>query len=203
MSDTATKTTEATGRGHEGVARNRILDAASDLIYANGIRGTSADRVIEAAGISKVTFYRHFPTKTDLVVAYLERQADQERAAFDDARSGADPRSALRRIAGFIGAASCTPGFRGCAFINAAAETPDAADPVRIVVDAHRRWTRDVFAGIAADAGVPEPEKTARQLMMLRDGAMVGGYLGEPDEISETLRAAYLATLDAAAPSAS
>jgi hypothetical protein len=92
------------------------------------------------------------------------------------------------------------PGFRGCAFINAAAETPDTDDPVRIVVDAHRRWTRDLFAGIAADAGVADPEKTARQLMMLRDGAMVGGYLGEPDEIAETLQGAYLAALATGLP---
>ncbi|MCS5734502.1 TetR/AcrR family transcriptional regulator [Herbiconiux daphne] len=197
MSETqaAARPVEPTGRGHEGVARNRILDAASELIYSNGIRGTSADRIIEAAGITKVTFYRHFRTKTDLVVAYLERQAAMERAAFESARADVEAAQALENIAGFIGIASCMPGFRGCAFINAAAETPDADDPVRLVVDTHRRWTRDLFAGIAEEAGVADPEKTARQLMMLRDGAMVGGYLGEPDEISETLQGAFLAAL--------
>ncbi|PJJ55240.1 TetR/AcrR family transcriptional regulator [Compostimonas suwonensis] len=188
------------GLGREGVARALILDAATELIYANGIRGTSADRIIEQAGITKVTFYRHFRTKTDLVVAYLERQAALEREAFDSARDHTDPLRSLQNIAGFIGAASCMPGFRGCAFINAAAETPDPADPVRVVVDAHRRWTREMFASIAADAGVADPEKTARQLMMLRDGAMVGGYLGDPDEIAETLQGAYLATIASALP---
>jgi AcrR family transcriptional regulator len=191
------------GRGREGVARNRILDAATDLIYANGIRGTSADRIIEAAGITKVTFYRHFRTKTDLVVAYLERQAALERDALDSARDHTDPLHALQNIAGIIGAASCMPGFRGCAFINAAAETPDPDDPVRLVVDVHRRWTRDLFASIATDAGVVDPEKTARQLVMLRDGAMVGGYLGEPDEISETLQGAYLAAIGSGLSTAS
>jgi len=196
VSDSSTKTAEPMGRGHEGVARARILDAAAGLFYSNGIRGTSADRIIEAAGITKVTFYRHFRTKTDLVVAYLERQAELERGAFDAARNGVDPRDALRNIAAFIGAGSCLPGFRGCAFINAAAETPDPDDPVRIVVDAHRRWTRDVFAGIAADAGVADSERTARELLMLRDGAMVGGYLGEPAEIGETLEGAFIAALE-------
>ncbi len=195
---TETATAAPVGRGHEGAARKRILDAAADLFYSHGIRGTSADRIIEAAGITKVTFYRHFRTKTDLAVAYLEQQAAAERGAFDAARADVDPAGALQNIARLIGTMSCLPGFRGCAFINAAAETPDADDPVRVVVDAHRTWTRDMFAGIAAAAQVPDPDKTARQLLMLRDGAMVGGYLGEPDEISDTLQAAYLDALAAA-----
>jgi AcrR family transcriptional regulator len=197
VSDTTAETTKQLGRGRAGVARNRILDAATDLIYANGIRGTSADRIIEQAGITKVTFYRHFPTKTDLVVAYLERQAALERDAFDSARDRSDPVRALQNIAGMIGTASCMPGFRGCAFINAAAETPDAEDPVRIIVDAHRRWTRDVFAGIAADAGITDVDSVAGQLLMLRDGAMVNGYLSDPEKVAETLRLACSAVITA------
>jgi AcrR family transcriptional regulator len=197
VSDTTAETAKQRGRGRAGVARNRILDAATALIYANGIRGTSADRIIEQAGITKVTFYRHFPTKTDLVVAYLERQAALERGAFDSARDDTDALRSLENIAGMIGTASCLPGFRGCAFINAAAETPDADDPVRIVVDAHRRWTRDVFAGIAADAGIADVDSVAGQLLMLRDGAMVNGYLNDPDKVAETLRVACLAVIAA------
>lgn len=191
------------GRGREGVARARILHAASELIYANGIRGTSADRIIEAAGITKVTFYRHFPTKTDLIVAYLEGQAELERSAYEAASNEADPFRALENLAEFIGTVSCLPEFRGCAFINAAAETPDPDDPVRATVDAHRQWTHDLFARIAAQAGVSDPETTARQLVMLRDGAMIGGYLGEPDEISDTLHGAFLAAIRTGLPVAS
>jgi AcrR family transcriptional regulator len=183
------------GRGNEGAARARILEAAAALFYSQGIKATSADRIIEAAGITKVTFYRHFRTKTDLVVAYLEQQAAAERAAFDDARAEVDPAQALQNIASLIGTASCMPGFRGCAFINAAAETSDPDDPVRVVVDTHRRWTRDMFADIAQNAHASDPDRTARQLLMLRDGAMIGGYLGEPREISETLEDAYLDVL--------
>ncbi|MGD8169135.1 TetR/AcrR family transcriptional regulator [Herbiconiux sp. P16] len=197
MSDTSQTAAEPMGRGlgREGVARTRILDAATDLIYANGIRGTSADRIIEAAGITKVTFYRHFRTKTDLVVAYLERQAELERGALLAARGDSDPRQALENIAEIIGVFSCMPGFRGCPFINAAAETPDPEDPVRIVVDAHRTWTRDLFEGIAADAGVADADTAAGQLQMLRDGAMVNGYLSDPQKVAETLRLAALAII--------
>ncbi|GAB3607452.1 TetR/AcrR family transcriptional regulator [Conyzicola nivalis] len=187
--------TPATTRGRDGSARDRILDAATELFYANGIRGTSADRIIEQAGITKVTFYRHFRTKTDLIVAYLELQAAGERAAIESARDQAGPEDALSNIAKVIGTASCMPGFRGCPFINAAAETPDPEDPVRVVVDAHRRWTREVLAEIATDAGAADADTTAGQLLMLRDGAMVNGYLSDPDKIAETLQIACLAVI--------
>lgn len=187
------------GRG-AGETRRRILDAATGLFYAHGIRGTSADRIIEQVGITKVTFYRHFRTKSDLVVAYLERQAELERDAVARALQGAGPVEALGAIARTIGTVSCSPGFRGCPFINAAAETPDPDDPVRVVVDRHRRWCRDTFARLAAEAGVADADVAAGQLMMLRDGAMVAGYLGDPDEVAETLREACLAVVAAGHP---
>jgi AcrR family transcriptional regulator len=200
VSENAAKIAEPIGRGagREGVARTRILDAATELFSVNGIRGTSADRIIERAGITKVTFYRHFRTKTDLVVAYLERQAAAERSAMSSARDDADAARSLDQIAALIGAASCMPGFRGCPFINAAAETPDPADPVRIVVDSHREWMRDLFAAIAASAGIADAGTTAGQLMMLRDGAMIGGYLSNPAKIAERLQLGYVAIMTAA-----
>lgn len=178
--------------------RERILDAAADLFYANGIRSTSADRVIDRVGLTKVTFYRHFRTKDDLVVAYLERRAEWERDAVMLAREGHDALDSLRAIASGIGEASCQPGFRGCPFINAAAEYADVEHPVRIVVDAHRRWTHDAFRDLAEDAGVGDPAAVAGQLMMLRDGAMVSGYLSDPESIAGALSAAYLAVITAA-----
>ncbi|WP_154793343.1 TetR/AcrR family transcriptional regulator [Occultella kanbiaonis] len=177
--------------------RERILAAATELFYANGIRATSADRIIEQVGITKVTFYRHFRTKDDLVVAYLERSAAWERNAISLALEGRTALDSLRAIAMGIGADSCRPGFRGCAFINAAAEFPEAEHPVRIVVEAHRRWTQDVFAGLAVEAGVAESDTVAGQLMMLRDGAMVNGYLSDPESIAQALGAAYLAVVEA------
>lgn len=171
--------------------RARILEAALARFYRDGIRATSADRLIEDAGITKVTFYRHFRTKSDLVVAYLELQAAAEREWIEGARRRGEPWVSLRQLAGGIGEASCSPGFRGCPFINAAAEFPDADDAVRKAVDAHRRWTLDEFASIAAEAGVEDVDAVARQLMLLRDGAMVNGYLGDPDAVAATLEAAF------------
>jgi AcrR family transcriptional regulator len=178
-----------------GVTRARILDAATELFYANGIRGTSADRIIEQVGLTKVTFYRHFRSKSALLVAYLERQAAGERAFLENARNGADAEESLRRIASTIGEGACSPGFRGCPFINAAAEFPDAADAVRVVVDTHRQWTLGVFAAIATDAGVADVTAAAEQLMMLRDGAMIGGYLGDAERVADTLASAFIAVI--------
>lgn len=178
--------------------RERILEATNGLFYAQGIRATSADRIIEEVGITKVTFYRHFRTKSDLVVAYLEQQAVVERSWFRGMRAPGDPAASLHAIAAGIGAASCSPGFRGCAFINAAAEFPDPDDPVRTAVDTHRQWMLEEFASIAADAGVHNAEDAARQLMILRDGAMVNGYLGEPESLTASLRAAFDSVLMAA-----
>jgi AcrR family transcriptional regulator len=171
--------------------RARILAAATALFYAQGIRATSADRVIQEVGITKVTFYRHFRTKGDLVVAYLEQQAAAERGWMESVIEQGDPIASLRAFATGIGEASCRPGFRGCAFINAAAEFADADDPVRKTVDAHRAWMLAAFEGIARDAAVKDVAATARQLMLLRDGAMVNGYLGEPEVLAASLKAAF------------
>ncbi|MFB4350748.1 TetR/AcrR family transcriptional regulator [Microbacterium sp. CR_7] len=183
----------ATNRG--AGTRQRILDAANELFYEQGIRATSADRIIEQVGITKVTFYRHFRAKSDLVVAYLEQQSAAEQAWLTSTVHDGDPLGTARTVAAGIGAASCSPGFRGCAFINAAAEYPDRDDPVRVAVDAHRGWLLDFFARIAEQAGADDVASVANQLMILRDGAMVNGYLGDAPALAGSLEAAYASIL--------
>jgi AcrR family transcriptional regulator len=196
-------TTGSGARASSGAAtRGRILAAANELFYADGIRATSADRIIEQVGITKVTFYRHFRTKGDLVVAYLEAQSAAERGWMEGVRRQGDPVGSLRTLATDIGAASCRPGFRGCAFINAAAEFPDPDDPVRKAVEAHRAWMLGEFADIAAEAGAYDVDSAARQLMILRDGAMVHGYLGEASSVAGALEAAFTSIIATATPSA-
>jgi len=192
------ETTES-GTARSGTAtRERILAVANELFYAQGIRATSADRIIEDVGLTKVTFYRHFRTKAHLVVAYLEAQSAAEQAWMTSIRTPGDPLQSLRALASGIGAASCRPGFRGCAFINAAAEFPDADDPVRSVVDAHREWIYQEFAAIAAEAGAHDPESVGRQLVLLRDGAMVSGYLQDGTQLGDSLGAAFTSVVTSA-----
>ncbi|WP_240670460.1 TetR/AcrR family transcriptional regulator [Actinoplanes solisilvae] len=184
--------TPVPGRAAKPSMRELILQAAAVLFYAQGIRAVSADKIITKVGITKVTFYRHFPGKDDLVVAYLERRAQSERDAIEGARrsSPGDPAGALRLIAEGIGVESCAPGFRGCPFINAAAEYADAGHPVREVVASHRRWFKATIEQILHEIGVADVSGVADQLVILRDGAMVGGHLGhrgDPQVVARSL----------------
>jgi len=178
--------------------RERILDAATQLFYAQGLRAISAEKIIALVGITKVTFYRHFPSKDDLIVAYLERRAEWERSAILAARqtAGDDVPSVFRIIAESIGAESCRPGFRGCPFINAAAEYPDPQHPIRLVVDAHRRWFKHTIEELLEEIDVPDAAEVADELVMLRDGAMVSGYLSDPRIVASALYNAGRAVIE-------
>lgn len=170
--------------------RDRLIDAATELFYAEGLRAVSVDKVIERAATTKVTFYRHFKSKDELVVAHLQRRAELERHGIGQAiaHAGGDPDRAFQLIAETVGTMACQPGFRGCPFINAAAEYPDESSIVRKTVDEHRAWCKTAYAELIAPLGLPDPEAVAGDLMLLRDGIMVAGYLDDPD----TLAASYL-----------
>ncbi len=185
----------ATERGAS--TRDRIVDAASDLFYAHGLRAVSADRIIQQAGITKVTFYRHFPSKDDVIVAYLQRRAAWEREVILGASAAVhgDVDETIRLVSEGIGREACTPGFRGCPFINAAAEYADADHPVRQVVSEHRTWFLAMLAKLVGAVGITDPA-VADELMMLRDGAMVTGYLGTPDRVTAALLSASRAVID-------
>ena len=162
-------------------ARERIEGAAVELFREHGLRGVSADRVIARANVSKVTFYRHFPSKDDLIVAYLQHEWDDVRLVSE----GVDPSAQTDQdgvgiLVSMFRAQICQPGFRGCPFINAAAELTERDHPARALIREYRTWLIDQFATRLRAAGVSEPDRKARDILMLRDGAMVAGYL-EPD----------------------
>ncbi|WP_062078916.1 TetR/AcrR family transcriptional regulator [Demequina globuliformis] len=178
-------------RGH---AREDIVTTASALFTAHGIRAVSADRIIADAGVSKVTFYRHFAAKDDLVVAYLRR----ELARLQDYAAAHEPDVAV--MAALFKDQMCHQGFRGCPFMNAAAEYPDPAHPVRAVVVEFRAWMVGQFAAWATATGAADPARVARTIMMLRDGALVDGYMsGEPDRVVEELTAGIEVLVSASA----
>lgn len=174
----------------------RIVEAATELFDAKGFRAVSADKIIEHAGISKITFYRHFPSKDDLIVTYLQLRSAWERAAIlaasDEAHDDLD--TTLRLICEGIGQEACSPGFRGCPFVNAAAEYADAEHPVRKIVDAHRAWYLLMLNKLTASIGIYGPA-VADELMMLRDGAMVAGYLGDAEKVGVALLSASRAAV--------
>lgn len=172
-------------------ARDRLLATASRVFYGEGIRGVGVDRVVTEAGVTRATFYRHFPGKDDLVEAYLRAVDAAVRARVGEVPDGQGAAADLvRAIARGIGDELCGTGFRGCPFINAAAEYPDPASPVRRAVVEHRTWLGETLVSAFRAAGAPDPAEAARRFVVLRDGAMVAGYLGDPEAARATLLAA-------------
>lgn len=183
--------------------RQRILDAANELFYAQGFRAVSAEKIAERVGITKVTFYRHFPSKELLMIAYLEQRAAQERDILSrliDA-AAADPAHGMRPALDAV-AAGDGAGYRGCPFINAAAEYSDPAHPVRVVVARHRRWLAESFERFLRSHGVPDAElaDAAAEFMILRDGVAVSSYLDDPAVAQKALSTAAAAILRARVP---
>jgi AcrR family transcriptional regulator len=178
-------------------ARERILDNAFALFYAKGIRAVGIDLIIAESGVAKATFYKHFPAKDDLVVAYLDKVdgvwTGQLKAAAGAA--GPDPADQLVGLFDALRSACRRPGYRGCAFINAAAESqPGTAVHDRTV--AHKAAVLDWVRGLAEEAGAQEPELLARSLTLLLDGGLASGSLDanpEAPEVAKTSARALVA----------
>jgi len=165
-------------------ARQRLLQTASELFYREGIHSVGVDRIIAEAGVTRATFYRHFPSKEDLVEAYLGVEDANIRGAFEAAEaSGAEPRQLVGLVIDGLADDVARHHTRGCPFINAAAEYPDPDSAVRISVAKHRAWFRSTLEELLTAAEAPDPEAAAAELVLARDAAMVGGYLDGWDRV--------------------
>lgn len=173
-------------------ARERILEAAFALFYANGIRGVGVDAIIAGSGVAKATFYKHFPSKDDLVVAYLDRADQAWRGALEAAATaaGPNPRDQLAAMFDALTSACRREGYHGCAFINTAAEArPGTEIHARTVT--HKQAVRDWVSELAAASGAQDPDGLARELTLLLDGGLASGVLdGDPGAADAASRAA-------------
>jgi AcrR family transcriptional regulator len=155
--------------------RERILMAASDLFYRQGIRAVGVDAIAEAAGTNKMTLYRHFESKDALVAEYLRRLAgkSQQFWAFIEREHPDDCRKQLGAWLEAAGRDANDPQGRGCALANAAVELAEKDHPARRVIEEHKRAQRDRLAKLCADAGLKQPEMLADELFLLLEGARV------------------------------
>ncbi len=168
--------------------RERLLETAGRLFYSEGIRAIGVDRVVSEANVNRTTFYRHFKSKDELVTAYIQSRDHELRTSFDAVRQMlTDPADLLQAVAIDIAQTICGEGFRGCPFINAAVEFPDPNSPIHKAVANHRTWFRDTLLALFVALEHPEPTHATRRLILLRDGAMIGGYLGAAGESIEAL----------------
>ena len=162
-------------------AKLRILETANVLFYDDGIRTVGVDRLISASSVTKATFYKHYGSKDRLIAEYIGHRHRLEAEWLSDlAAQTDDSTQVLRSLQESIVGLITGPGFRGCAFLNAAAEFPDATHPVRRAVERHREWYLDVYEQLLRRMGHPMPGDAADDLMLARDGAMTGGYAGDP-----------------------
>jgi AcrR family transcriptional regulator len=167
--------------------RRRLLDAATRLFYAEGIRAVGIDRIIAEAGIAKATFYNHFPSKEDLVLAYIDEQDRIGRDAVA-ALPKQVPRRMIAAIVGRISTAAVAGDFRGCPFLNAAAEYPDPKSPVRRAINARRTWYQGVLCQLLEEDGDPTPSVTASLLVALSDGLLEIAYLDDAEAVPTLVR---------------
>ena len=161
---------EARGRK---LARDKVFDVAADLFYRHGVRAVGVETIVKEAGVAKISLYRSFASKDDLVVAYLEERG----AAFwrqwdkDFAFYASDPRAQLRAIMTYLAERTTQEGYLGCPFINYCAEFREADHPGRRVAAAVKREMRQRFLAIAEALGAPRPQLLADGLLLLVEGA--------------------------------
>ncbi|MCS4267838.1 TetR/AcrR family transcriptional regulator [Serratia sp. BIGb0163] len=178
--------------------RQRILLTAHDLFYRDGIRATGIDRIINESGVAKVTFYRHFPSKNELIEAFLAYRHDQWLSWF----SRSLEQHATRRGDVMLALVPCleewfsSPHYRGCAFINTAVELADMLPESLKIARLHKKQMAEVIASHLPTS--PEREQRAEMLSMLIDGAIVKVQIEQQPQNALLLLSEMLKTLAAA-----
>ena len=194
----AKTTRQTTGPKREGSAHDRLLAAANELFYEEGVHTVGIERVIERAGVAKASLYSTFGSKEELIRAYLQQRADARKRRISEriARHD-DPRDRILSVFDVLGERASEPTWRGCAFINVRAEGPRGENKVTRLCAATRGWMRGLFAELARDAGAADPDALGAQLVVLYDGATVGTSMDDDLAAVKTARAMAEALLDA------
>ncbi|WP_194904554.1 TetR/AcrR family transcriptional regulator [Catenulispora rubra] len=178
--------------------RERLLAAADELFYSEGIQTVGIDRVVQKAGVAKASLYNVFGSKDELVQAYLDARTDRTRQGVERTLTRfRTPRERLLGVFDAQGQIFTEPDFNGCAHITASAEAVPGG-PVECATDRYRKWVRTLFTDLAREAGVTDYEELARQLHLLYDGAGVSARMDRDPSAATTARAAAAALFDAA-----
>ena len=180
--------------------RQRILATASTLFYERGVRAVGVDLVVEQSGVAKTSLYRHFRTKDDLVVAFLEREDVSFWSQWDEvsARHADDPVAELEAHLRWVAKRLARANYRGCPQINVAAEFAEAEHPARGVSRQHMQALRRRLTELARALGAARPAELGAQLGLLVNGAFVSSSMIAPDEATRVLLASGRALLAAA-----
>jgi AcrR family transcriptional regulator len=182
-------------------ARERLLAAASELFYEEGVHTVGVDRIVERAGVAKATLYTIFGNKDGLVRAYLTARHDctRERMTRELSARFQNPRERLLGVFEVQGLSFAEPGFRGCAFVGANAESSPGTSVEEVTGD-YRNWVHSLFVDLAKEAGTADPEGLARQLVLLYDGAGISAWMDHDPSVASSARKIAAAIVDSAIP---
>lgn len=155
--------------------RDHLVETASNLFSQDGFRAVGIERILHESGVAKMTLYKHFRSKDDLIVAVLRQFDERCRRAIVDASADPafTPRERVLSLFDVLHAWLANSSFRGCMFAQACAEYPDDASLVRRAALEHKRFLRDHVVGLLLDSGITSPGPLADQVMMLFEGATV------------------------------
>jgi AcrR family transcriptional regulator len=177
--------TSVMGRTREtSEARQRLLETADRLFYQQGIRAVGIDRIIAEAGVAKMTFYKHFPSKDDLILAVLKRQEESVLAFFRSAMDRHSKKAKNPLLAFFAALKDLfeSSGFRGCPFQNAAVELADPTHPCTEFVRGHKQRFSEFLRGLVEETVGKAAVKIAPAVTILVEGAIVTAVIrGTPD----------------------
>jgi AcrR family transcriptional regulator len=181
--------------------RDKLLAAASELFYDEGVHTVGIDRVIERAGVAKGSLYNTFGSKDELIRAYLmaRHQHTMERMTHELATRFHNARDRLVGVFDIQALAFTEPGFKGCAFVSASAEsTPGGV--VEEAAEEYRRWVRALFLDLAREAGATDPDALAQRLVVLYDGAGISAWMDHDPTVAAASRSIAEMLVDAAIP---
>lgn len=178
--------------------RERLLAAANELFYAEGIHNVGIDRVIEHAGVAKASLYAHFRSKDELVRAYLQSRHEARQARMlERIERHRSPRERVLAVFDSVAETVARPGYRGCPFVRASSEMPGEG-PAREVSAQARDWLRKLFITLLREAGARNAPGLARQFVLLFDGAVAAAHLDGDVDAPKVARAMAAGLLDAA-----
>ncbi len=171
-------------------AADRILRVASEMFYRRGIRAVGVDAIASEADVTKKTLYDNFGSKDALIAAYLRGRDERWRHWLVENVERRGGPASERLLSTFDALADWMEqgNTRGCGFVNATVELPDAHHPAWVVVMEQKRWMRGYLAGVAAEAGAEAPVSLAERLLILHEGANVGSSLGIPANAAQEAR---------------
>lgn len=178
-------------------ARERLIDAAAKVFHREGFRGTGIERVIQGAGVSRMTLYNHFKSKDDLIVAALRRTDERFRhhLAREVEKRTQDPRERLLVVFDVTHEWINSPDYSGCIFVNVAGEFPDEECAIRRSAAEHKRMAIESLEALAHDAGARDPHALAVGLHLLLEGLTVSAQVSGAAHEEWTARAKYAAEL--------